>query len=210
MQLLMWFGRPATVPDSYSASVSWKNLPRAEICTGGDPDDDGGGIGKNVRRPVGQTEPCRSVGTPFRGHCDLCSIDGIRTHTKALGPRSFPLVKRYSLNYYAKNQLIKLCDQYIRSRLPTGRKLDGIASWTHVGFEPLRLRAKEKCYRYTTWPMDYCTSGGTRTHNPGIKSAMLCQLSYKGGYWGHRWDSNPIFPCRVVTPCEHPMTEQEY
>lgn len=146
---------------------------------------------KNVRRPVGQTEPCRSVGTPFRGHCDLCSIDGIRTHTKALGPRSFPLVKRYSLNYYAKNQLIKLCDQYIRSRLPTGRKLGGIASWTHVGFEPLRLRAKEKCYRYTTWPMDYCTSGGTRTHNPGIKSAMLCQLSYKGGYWGHRWDSNP-------------------
>lgn len=25
--------------------------------------------------------------------------------------------------------------------------------WTHVGFEPLRLRAREKCYRYTTWPI---------------------------------------------------------
>lgn len=28
-----------------------------------------------------------------------------------------------------------------------------LSVWTHVGFEPLRLRAKEKCYRYTTWPI---------------------------------------------------------
>ena len=26
-------------------------------------------------------------------------------------------------------------------------------TWTHVGFEPLLLRAKESCRRYTTWPI---------------------------------------------------------
>ena len=57
-------------------------------------DGSAAGTRKNVRRPVGQTEPCFVHGASFSGHCDHCSIDGIHAHTKALGPRSFPLVKR--------------------------------------------------------------------------------------------------------------------